>query len=543
MPRQALATVVLLILAGFGAATAADDSHAASVPFHPAAFVSSGQANPVDTPITYTSFLYFPVVIIVVPPPTLTPTPSATPSPIPSGWVTVYADDFSNPGAFPGPWRPSKGYGYQDYLWGRSGCRYNSWPASVWAVGGGPGGSHLACGAGYPPYSYSWLVYGPFSLEEATAAELRFKLWLNTETGYDGLCRMASVNEDDFYGYCSTGVSPGWVEQALDLAAVPRAGSMLGALRVWIAFVFLSDGSTNLPEGAYVDDVLIRACATNYCPRPAPVAPSPSSEAFADTPSRLTLPAADSSSGRPSLAPAGIVATTTIHLPVIMMNYPPATPTPTVTPTFEPAPTEILEPTPTETPEPVWVTILSEDFEGGFPGPWQLVDRNGSIGGDYVWGQRFCDHFVGYYGGWAIGGGGSGQGLDCYPQLYFDDIDSWMIYGPFSLADASAAELRFYMLTWMDNNPRHDQLCALASTDNAHFYGDCFTGNSIGWQRPFIDLSAVPTLGSLMGQPQVWIAFSYTSRGSFTKGGRAYIDDIVLRKCITAGCTAAPGPR
>ena len=36
----------------------------------------------------------------------------------------------------------------------------------------------------------AWMIYGPFSLADASSAELTFKLRLNSENDYDGLCRL-----------------------------------------------------------------------------------------------------------------------------------------------------------------------------------------------------------------------------------------------------------------------------------------------------------------------------------------------------------------
>ena len=102
------------------------------------------------------------------------------------------------------------------------------------------------------------MVYGPFSLADATAAELTFKLWLNSELGYDGLCRLASVNGTDFYGTCTSGNTAGWVDKGLDLSNVPDLGNLIGRPNVWIAIAFSSDLDTTRAEGAYVDNILLR---------------------------------------------------------------------------------------------------------------------------------------------------------------------------------------------------------------------------------------------------------------------------------------------
>ena len=182
-----------------------------------------------------------------------------------SNWQTILSDNFES--AFPGPWQLRR---FGSYDWGKSSCRAFSGGYSAWAVGGGG----LSCGANYPDYITTWMVYGPFSLADATAADLQFKTWSNTELDYDGLCALASVDDDDFYGDCWTGNSGGWRDLALDLGNVYTIGDLRGKPQVWIAFLFDTDDSTHYGEGSYVDDVVLRKCVGGQCSEGAPTAQS-----------------------------------------------------------------------------------------------------------------------------------------------------------------------------------------------------------------------------------------------------------------------------
>jgi hypothetical protein len=169
----------------------------------------------------------------------------------PSGWMTIFTESFE--GVFPGPWDVfDKVPGHGEYFWGQRDCHPFDGSYSGWAVGAGADGSSLSCGDDYPSYAQSWMVYGPFSLEGATAADLQFKQWLDTEIYHDGVCRLASTDGLNFEGWCSSGYSAGWIDAALDL------GDSLGEPEVWIALVFESDDSVNYAEGAYVDELLLR---------------------------------------------------------------------------------------------------------------------------------------------------------------------------------------------------------------------------------------------------------------------------------------------
>jgi hypothetical protein len=111
------------------------------------------------------------------------------------------------------------------------------------------------------------MVYGPFSLVGATAADMSFKLWLNSELNYDYFYYLASIDGNTFYGTRASGVSGGWVDPpVLDLSNVPTLGNLMGQPNVWVGFIFLSDASVNYPEGAYVDNIVLRKCTAASCP-------------------------------------------------------------------------------------------------------------------------------------------------------------------------------------------------------------------------------------------------------------------------------------
>jgi hypothetical protein len=154
------------------------------------------------------------------------------------------------------------------YLWGKRNCLPYAGQFSGWAVGGGTVGATLGCGSSYPNDADSWMVYGPFSLEGAAAADMQFKVWMSSEYGFDQLCRLASVDGVSFSGDCTSGVSepPEWITETLVLSDVLGLGSLLGQPQVWVALNFLSDSSVNMPVGAYVDDIVVRKCMAAPCP-------------------------------------------------------------------------------------------------------------------------------------------------------------------------------------------------------------------------------------------------------------------------------------
>ncbi|MGQ9595001.1 MAG: C1 family peptidase [Anaerolineae bacterium] len=186
-----------------------------------------------------------------------------------------------------------------------------------------------------------------------------------------------------------------------------------------------------------------------------------------------------------------------------------------------------------------WVTLLEDGFEGEFPGPWDVVDANGPAGGEYFWGKRDCRPHDGSYSAWVSGGGEDGEALSCGAD-YPNDSLSWMVYGPFSLADATAAEMDFWL--WVSSEWGYDLLFWGASVDGSEFYGEAFSGESFGWWEVLFDLSDVYVLGNLLGEPEVWVAFVWTSDEDTTYPEGAYVDGVLLRKAVGQAPTATPTP-
>jgi immune inhibitor A len=195
-------------------------------------------------------------------------------------------------------------------------------------------------------------------------------------------------------------------------------------------------------------------------------------------------------------------------------------------------PADSEKPEPPQQPNPLngpsqvgWSSLMSENFEGNFPsGAWQAFDNNGSNYGEFYWDDDDYLPHSGSWSAWAANGGANGAD----PALYYypNNMDSWMMYGPFSLSSYSDAELLFSY--WNDSELGWDKFSWLVSTNGTNFYGYAVSGYSSGWQSVNFDLTTVPSLGNVTGAANVWIAFNFTSDSTNVYDG-AFVDDISLQ--------------
>ncbi len=180
----------------------------------------------------------------------------------------IASQDFE--GDFPGDWFAFDNVDDSgEYYWGKRDCRPYSGDYSGWAIGDGADGAANACGSNYPNNAQSWLAFGPISLEDATAAEMNFALWLKTRDQGDAILWGASVDGEWFYSVDDPpglwGDSDGWVDWTVDLSTAEEIGNVLGEPQVYVALIFMTSASGRDPEGCYVDDIVLRKCTSTEC--------------------------------------------------------------------------------------------------------------------------------------------------------------------------------------------------------------------------------------------------------------------------------------
>jgi hypothetical protein len=170
-------------------------------------------------------------------------------------------------------------------------------------------------------------------------------------------------------------------------------------------------------------------------------------------------------------------------------------------------------------PQKSVTTIFDDGFEGGIPASWNVFGD-----GDVFWDDTDYRSHLGSRSVWCAGGGANRQpaGGD-----YANNMNAWMIFGPFSLSDAVAGSMRFWL--WNDSELYHDTVMWGVSTDGESFGVVQLTGTTSGWAEETVDFTDVSALGDVTGQSNVWVAFAFRSNGS-TNGPGAYIDDVRIEK-------------
>ncbi len=193
-------------------------------------------------------------------------------------------------------------------------------------------------------------------------------------------------------------------------------------------------------------------------------------------------------------------------------------------------------------------TIFSDGFEGAFPGPWEVLDLStGGDGGSLYcpvgtlavpapqaqWSRSSNRKASGNYSVYVASGGASpvppgGPYKPC--------MDTWIIYGPFSLASVLRGWAEFDL--FMDVDPLFDDVFWGVSTDGANFYGYAVsplpygytTGQegTPGWAHELFNFGEI---AGTNGATEVWLAFNFASDDIFEYEG-VYVDNVEIHKAV-----------
>jgi len=172
------------------------------------------------------------------------------------------------------------------------------------------------------------------------------------------------------------------------------------------------------------------------------------------------------------------------------------------------------------------LTLLNFESTPSFPG-WARSSNSQAF-----WGRAECKALEGSYAAWPAREGSAGVD-PCSNNPYPNGLDSWMVFGPFSLTSYRAAELVLFFR--LESQADHDYLFWGASTNGTNFWGYVASGEHAGgpygangYNLATLDLAAVPTLGDLTGRSGLYVAIAFRSDGEGTDSG-PFVDGIWLR--------------
>jgi formylglycine-generating enzyme required for sulfatase activity len=179
------------------------------------------------------------------------------------------------------------------------------------------------------------------------------------------------------------------------------------------------------------------------------------------------------------------------------------------------------------------VVVLSDGFEGSFPGQWQLWKP--VTAPNTTWGHSGYRKASGSYSAWCAAGGGNPQPAG---GSYVANMQTWLYYGPFSLADATDAQMEFDL--WLAAEVNHDLVEWTISVDDTTYYGPQRSASTSGFEHITFDFKDITEITAI-GKSQVWVAFIFKSDSSQQSEG-AYIDNVVIKKTVAGSCTYSLSP-
>ncbi len=177
--------------------------------------------------------------------------------------------------------------------------------------------------------------------------------------------------------------------------------------------------------------------------------------------------------------------------------------------------------------------FFTDDFEGPFPGKYWSVYAIPSPQPDIpsvnaYWGKTNYAYYTPYNSVWCAASGPNG--VNPAASNYPNNMNAWMVAGPFDFTNVTAAYLTFN--AWFDCEKSNsetgegDVFAFGYSVDGYSYYGYLISGKSVKWIDDFqIDFSESYGGPIGLGQRNVYIAFVFYSDNTINSKG-AYVDDV-----------------
>lgn len=190
-----------------------------------------------------------------------------------------------------------------------------------------------------------------------------------------------------------------------------------------------------------------------------------------------------------------------------------------------------------------WKCVWGDNFEYDFPGTDWILGRNGNPGvnNGYTWGQTDVNPYDGNYAVWCAETTllpGSNSDLQAGVDNYTNNMQAWMIAGPFDLSDVYSAKLTFKIDQTVEpfrNGGPTDRTGVGFSIDGVWFQitdqpeYQWIYHSTEGYVNYTINIENV--IGALWDKTQVWVCFIFLSDPLNTDKG-TWIDNVKIKKYV-----------
>lgn len=177
---------------------------------------------------------------------------------------------------------------------------------------------------------------------------------------------------------------------------------------------------------------------------------------------------------------------------------------------------------------PGWQEVMTEDFEGAWPGSgWSVTDVS-SDGFERYWGKEGYEPVSATYpdwpGSWSVWPASDGaDAVDAAGLHYPDYVNTIMAYGPFDLSDAVDAKVSTWL--WLEiENAQVEEYFSISTAAVQGSYSEAISfEGAFDWSEIVVDLT------SYLGAPSVWVRWEFSSDDRISLRG-AFIDNITISK-------------